>query len=302
VTERPRRDAADTRQAKLLLVLLSFAWGLTWPVMKIVLAELTPWTMRLIGYGVGALFMFWLVRLRGGRHAVPFGPMWGHIAVSAVLNVTAFGVLTAFAQLTALTSRVVIVSYSMPVWASLLAWLVLGERPDRMSLVGLVLCVCGLSVLVYPLSALGVPSGLLLAWGAALSWAAGTVYLKWARLQGNLIAVTAWQLLLSFFFIAACVPVFEGVPHLWPLQWQTIVAVTYLAVVGVGLAHFLWFDIIGRLPAATASLGTLCVPVIGILSSVLILGERPTASDAVGFTLIFAAAACVLVVPSLRKG
>jgi drug/metabolite transporter (DMT)-like permease len=95
--------------------------------------------------------------------------------------------------------------------------------------------------------------------------------------------------------------VFEGVPHLWPLQWQTIMAVTYLAVVGVGLAHFLWFDIIGRLPAATASLGTLCVPVIGIVSSVLMLGERPTASDAVGFTLIFAAAACVLVVPSLRK-
>jgi drug/metabolite transporter (DMT)-like permease len=302
VIDLPRRDAGEARQAKLLLVVLSFAWGLTWPVMKIVLEELTPWTMRLIGYGVGALFMFWLVRLRGARHAVPFGPMWGHIAVSALLNVTAFGVLTAFAQLTALTSRVVIVSYSMPIWASLMAWLFLGERLDRMSLIGLALCVCGLSVLVYPLSALGVPSGLLLALGAAFSWAAGTVYLKWARLQGNLIAVTAWQLLLSFSFIAACVPIFEGVPHLWPLQWQTIVSVTYLAVVGVGLAHFLWFDIIGRLPAATASLGTLCVPVVGILSSVLILGERPTAADAVGFTLIFAAAACVLVVPSLRTG
>jgi drug/metabolite transporter (DMT)-like permease len=59
----------------------------------------------------------------------------------------------------------------------------------------------------------------------------------------------------------------------------------------------MWFAIVRRLPAATASLGALGIPVVGVLSTVLIVGERPTATDIVGFALIFAASACVLLVP-----
>ena len=44
----------------------------------------------------------------------------------------------------------------------------------------------------------------------------------------------------------------------------------------------------------TASLGILSVPVIGVAATALILGERPTLPDMAGFSLIFAAAACVL--------
>ena len=47
----------------------------------------------------------------------------------------------------------------------------------------------------------------------------------------------------------------------------------------------------------TASLGVLSVPVIGVLASMAILGERPTFADVIGFLLIFAAAACVLIQP-----
>ena len=66
---------------------------------------------------------------------------------------------------------------------------------------------------------------------------------------------------------------------------------------GNGLAYGLWFEIVLRLPAATASLGVLSVPVIGILSSIAILGEVPTAADIVGFALIFAASTCVMLGP-----
>ena len=47
----------------------------------------------------------------------------------------------------------------------------------------------------------------------------------------------------------------------------------------------------------TASLGILSVPFVGVAGSVLILGERPTLSDLIGFTLILAAAGCVLLAP-----
>jgi drug/metabolite transporter (DMT)-like permease len=299
VADLPRGpDGAAT--AKLLLLLLSVAWGLTWPFNVIALREVTPWTLRIVSYTIGTAFIFALVRLRGRRAAMPFGMPWLHLIVSGLLSVAGFGILTAFAQVSALTSRVVIVAYSMPVWASLLAWPVLGERPNRLTLLGLLLCIAGLVVLIYPLALAGLPVGLLLTLGGAVSWAAGTVYLKWARLDGDMIAITAWQLLVSFLLVAVCVPIFEGTPRLWPLSPPAIGALVFSGVVGTGLAYFLWFSIVGRVSAATASLGSLCVPVVGVLSSIAILGERPTAADAVGFTLIFAAAACVLLQPSGR--
>jgi drug/metabolite transporter (DMT)-like permease len=295
-----RRDSAAT--ARLLLLLLAFAWGITWPLTRIALFEVSPWTLRVVGYGVGTLFMFALVRLRGRPMALPFGVAWGHVIVSALLTVVGFGLLTAFAQLSALTSRVVIIAYSMPIWASLLAWLFLGERLTVMATAGLVLCVTGLAVLVIPIAELGLPVGLVLALAAAVSWAAGTVYLKWVRLQADVVALTAWQLLVSYLLMAACVLFIEGVPRLWPLSAQAIFALAYQGFIGTGLAYFLWFSIVGRVSAATASLGSLCVPVVGILGSVLILGDRPTFADAIGFALIFAAAACVMIQPGTRTG
>jgi drug/metabolite transporter (DMT)-like permease len=52
-----------------------------------------------------------------------------------------------------------------------------------------------------------------------------------------------------------------------------------------------------RLPATTASLGILATPVIGVVSAVIVLGERPTLADILGFALMLAASACVLLRP-----
>ena len=287
---RPQRDTT----AILLLVLLSLAWGLSWPAVRIILDEVEPWTLRVLGYGTGAVFMFAVVRVQGRTAGLPFGPVYLHVIVSAFLNVLGFGVITTFAQINTLTSQVVIVSYSMPVWASLMAWVILGERLNSSSVIGLLLCVCGLAVLVYPVTSADSWLGLLLALGAALSWAAGTIYVKWARIPGDRVVITAWQLAVSFVVTAAGVAMFEGVPRLWPLSLPVILALAFHGPVGTGLAYFLWFSIVGRLSTAAASLGSLCVPVVGILSSIILLGERPTAMDAVGFALIFAAAASVL--------
>jgi drug/metabolite transporter (DMT)-like permease len=63
---------------------------------------------------------------------------------------------------------------------------------------------------------------------------------------------------------------------------------------GNGLAYALWFTIVRRVPALTASLGVLCVPVVGVIASMVVLGDMPTATDVIGFALIFAASSCIL--------
>jgi drug/metabolite transporter (DMT)-like permease len=94
--------------------------------------------------------------------------------------------------------------------------------------------------------------------------------------------------------------VFEGMPHYEPLQWRTWGGLLFNGVLGTGIAYFIWFNIIGRLTTAMASLGSLINPVVGVIGAVIILGDRPTLSDWIGFALIFGAAACVLI-PQRRK-
>lgn len=296
----PKHGLDEVTKAKVLLVLLALVWGLSWPIMTIALAEISVWTLRVLGFSLSALSLFALIRLQGRSAAIPRGVTWLHIVAASMFNVVGFGLFSSFALLASSTSRVVIVNYSMPIWASLMAWLILGERLSIRAGLGLVLCISGLTVLVYPVATAPSAVGLLLALCCALSWAAGTVYMKWARIAGDLLAITAWQIALGALVFFAGLLVFQGMPVPAAVSLKAVLAVVYNGLIGTGFAYILWFAIIERLRTATASLGSLATPVVGVSSSMLMLGERPTTEDMIGFALIFAAALCVLTQPAQR--
>jgi drug/metabolite transporter (DMT)-like permease len=273
---------------------------MSWPVMRIAMEEVTPWTLRSIGFSLGTVFLFAWARLAGRSVAVKRRRDWLHLFVASMLNVVAFGVLSTFGQLSASTSRVIIVCYSMPVWASLMAWLVLRERISARAALGLALCILGLTILVWPVLGAGSLLGLWLALGCAVSWAGGTVYMKWARIEGDLVALTAWQIALGAVVMFGLTLVFQGPPTIEPLMVRTWLAIAFSGIIGTGVAYVMWFTIIGKIPTTTASLGSLANPVVGIVGSVIFLHERPTVPDMIGFALILSAAICVLVQPGHR--
>jgi drug/metabolite transporter (DMT)-like permease len=285
--------------ARLLVLLLAFAWGFNWIGAAIALREVSPWSLRIAGSGIGAFVLFTAALLGGYSLRVPRKEIV-HVMIAGFFNVAAFQILSGFAQLNGATSRAVIITYSMPIWATLMSFFVLGERMNAMRWLALALCVAGVGVLVWPLFVNGVPTFFVLSLGCAFSWAFATVYMKWVKATVPPLANAAWQLLFGELFIAAGTFIFEGTPHLWPLTGMTIAAIFYVGVFGVGLAHFLWWAIVGKLPTVTASLGSLLVPVVGVIASTLILGERPTLTDIAGFALIFSAAACVLLQPDAK--
>jgi len=295
VSARPEGAAG----AKLMVVGMGLAWGFNWVAARIILQALQPWTLRAVGIGLGCLTLFAAayacrVPLKVARKDRL------KVVIAGFFNVAAFGVGSAYAQVYGTTSRAIVIAYSMPIWAALLARLVLKERLTAVKLGALVLCALGLVILIEPLARSGFPLGALLALGCAWSWAAGTIYLKWARIEAPTLAAASWQLLFGWLMLAAGMLWFEGLPTLWPLPTNVALWLTYNGFIGMGLAYLLWFVIIARLPAMTASLGSLLVPVVGVVGSALVNGERPSLNDAIGFALIFAAAASVLLQPNVK--
>ncbi|MBI1205374.1 MAG: EamA family transporter [Rhodopseudomonas sp.] len=298
-TNNSAHKASVAGTAKLLVLVLAFAWGLNWIAAALALPEVSPWSLRFAGAGIGAATLFAAAFLTGHSLKVPRGEHI-HIMIAGFFNVAAFQILSAFAQLSGQTSRAIIITYSMPIWATVLGRIILGEKLGGIRLIAFALCVTGLSILIWPLFANGLPPTVFLSFGCAFSWAFATVYMKWMKTTVEPLANAAWQLLFGFLFIAAGTFIVDGGPKLWPLSTEALLAVLYVGIFGVGLAHFLWWSIVGRLPTVTASIGALLVPVVGVVASVIVLGERPTTPDIVGFVLIFFAAACVLLQPNVK--
>jgi drug/metabolite transporter (DMT)-like permease len=285
--------------AKLLVIMLAFAWGLNWTAAAVALREVSPWGLRVVGSGIGVVTLLAAAFITGHKLKVPRGEIL-HVMLAGLFNVAAFQIFSGFAQLNGATSRAIIITYSMPIWTVMLSAVVLGEKLDRVRLIAFGLCVVGLSVLLWPLFAGGFPPFVFYSLGCALSWTIATVYIKWAKVKVDPLANAAWQLIFGLIFIAAGTLLFEGIPHVWPVNNETLLALLFVGILGVGLAHFLWWSIVGRLPTITASLGTLINPVIGVTGASLYLGERPTVPDIVGFVLIFSAASCVLLQPNVK--
>lgn len=285
----------------LLVPLLGLLWGFNWPAVRISLTEIAPWTLRAGGMTFAGLALVAVALARGVSLEVP-AAHWPRLIVAGILSIAAFNVLLAFAQLMAPTSRAAILTFTMPVWATLMAWPVLGERFDRPRLIGLGLGIAGLLCLGLPLIGAGQLSpGLALALLASLSWALGTIVTKRWPVAAPTLTIAAWQLLIGGAAAGIGMLAFEGVPVPKALSPPVAAALTFHILGAQALAYFLWFTVIARLPAGIASLGTLMVPAVGALGSVLLLGERPAASDWLGLALVVAASGAILVSPKPQR-
>lgn len=281
----------------LLVPLLGLLWGFNWPAVRISLTEIAPWTLRAGGMTFAGLALVAVALVRGVSLKVP-SAHWPRLIVAGILSIAAFNILLAFAQLMAPTSRAAILTFTMPVWATLMAWPVLGERFDRARLIGLGLGIAGLLCLGLPLIRAGQLSpGLALALLASVSWALGTIVTKRWPVAAPTLTIAAWQLLIGGAAAGIGMLVFEGIPGPKALSPPVAAALTFHILGAQALAYFLWFTVIARLPAGIASLGTLMVPAVGALGSVLLLGERPAASDWLGLVLVVAASGAILVSP-----
>jgi len=285
-------------QARLMLLVLCLIWGLTWPAMKIALYDMPPLTMRTLTAAFGGLALLVICFARRRSLRVRPGKDWAHVCAASLLNVVGFSLFSAFAQIAAATTRVAMLTYIMPIWTLVLAWAVLGDRPTRTQAIAIALCAVGVAILVFPLATAGVPLGLLLALGSGFSWAAGTVYLKWARIAVDPFGLAAWQVIIAFVIIAAAMLIFDGGLELGHAHAGAWIGVLFSGIAGNAIAYALWFDIVGRVTALTATLGVVGIPVLGVLSTIVIIGERPSHADIIGFAFIFAASVCAQIPPS----
>jgi drug/metabolite transporter (DMT)-like permease len=270
------------------LAITTIGWGFNWPIIKFLLGELPPLTMRGVTGVIGAALLAALALLRGQSLQVP-PEIWPRLMLAAALNVTGWMVLMGLALVWLPASEAALIAYTMPVWASLLAWPVLGERPTVLRTLALVMAFAGLATILggngIAASEAKLP-GILMALSGAFGFALGTVLSKkWPILMPPISAAT-WQIGLGSLPVAIVGLFIEttDLAKVTPLGWWLVF---YTTIVQFCVAYLSWFAALARLPASVAAIGTMAVPVIGVVTSAVALHEPlgPVQIAALFFTL-----------------
>jgi drug/metabolite transporter (DMT)-like permease len=218
-----------------------------------------------------------------------------------LINVGGWQIFSAFGIDNLTSGRAVLVGFTMPVWASLAAAVLLGEALTRRLLAALVLGMAGVGVLlVGDYSALGAtPLGVVYMLAAAFSWGLGIVLLKRVRWQIPTLPLTAWQLLIAGTVIAAASWAMgeARIPELSPLAWSMLV---FVLLIPICFCTYAFFRVVSLFPANISAIGTLMIPVVGVVSGSLVLGEPIGWRELLSLALIGSAMVLTLLFPVRR--
>jgi drug/metabolite transporter (DMT)-like permease len=278
-----------------VLAALTFAWGFNWTALKVALSEVPPWTFRSLCLGLGSAVLFAALRAGGQPLGVPKG-QWGRLWILAILNISCWNMLIAFGLMLIPSGRASILAYTMPVWAIPLSVWVLGERFTRRRMAGLALGMLALALLLgESFASLGsAPLGSLLILGAAVLWALGTVLQKRFQARMPLGAYTGWMMLLGGVPIFIGALLFEDMTALSSVSLAPALGVVYNIFIAFAFAHWAWIKLATSVPVGVFSISMLIIPVIGVLSGVVFLGERPSWLEVVALLCVLGALATVI--------
>jgi drug/metabolite transporter (DMT)-like permease len=295
--ERPRLSPFGL----VLLALVTVAWGLSWPAIKVVLAEVPPLTFRAICLVTGGAGVLALARLAGQSLHVPAGA-WGRLLVIAAFNIVGWNTFKIYGIAHLPSGRAALIGYTMPMWSTLFSVWLLGERLTVRRGASLVLGMAGVMVLLAA-DAAGMASattGVVLMLASAVSWGLSVVLLKRFALPAPTACLTGWMML------AGSVPFVAGAVVLEHDRWRPVTAtvglsLAYSVVIAFMFGYWAWNRVVLMVPVAVSSVSILAVPVISLLSGAWLLHEPLTWRELVAGACILGAIGLVLGSPAARR-
>jgi len=276
------RDGVD-------LILLAALWGASFLFMRIAVPQFGPLPLMALRCAVGAAVLVPLLAWRGDIGVLRRRP--GAFGVVGLLNSALPFALFGFATLTLSAGYSALLNATTPLWAALVAYAWLGDAPTRRQLAGLAIGFGGVLVLVTGRGAIAPGGGLLAvlaALAATLSYGVAAGHARRYMTGTPAIALAAGSQIAATAVLA--VPAALSWPERMPDAgaWLAVLA---LGAACTGVAYVLYFRLLTRAGAPTATAVTFLVPVFAVLWGGLFLGERPTPTMLAGGAVIFAGTA-----------
>ncbi len=263
-------------------------WGLNWTVTKIILESIPPvWTTAL--RALIATCALFIIQLFTRQCIIPQKRDMSILFVIGFFHLTLFTVLMSMGLELVPVGRSVVLGYTTPLWVVPAAIFFLRESINKVKIVGVLLGVLGVLVLINPLSITQQDSsqlfGSVLLLLSSLSWAISIIYTKYYTWYSTPFQLISWQMLLATIILTLSALYFEGIPRI-DFTPHLLSLLAYTGLCAAAFGFWAMTEITKKLPAVEVSLGTLLTPIVGIVCSQMLLGEKLDLPLIVGAILI----------------
>lgn len=276
------------RQAYLLLAAVIVLWGANWPIMKIGVNYIPPLWFASIRLLLGALCLFALIGARGllclpGRKDIPVLLSVGilQLGIGLALVHMALSVVEA--------GRSSILAYTSPIWVTPLAILLLGEKISVAKFLGLILGLAGVAILFDPSKFDFSNTTQLIANGylivTAMAGAIVMIHVRHHTMIMTPLQILPWQMLIGGTILALSALYKDGIPEI-EFSLTLLAILVYNGPIASAFCFWAYLNVMRSLPATSTALGSLGVPVAGMVFSALALGERLSIQNISGLALI----------------
>lgn len=248
---------------------LTLMWGTNWGLFPLAVREVSVWTFRSLSLLCAAALVLLIAHLRGYSLKVPQGERLPIVA-SSICYMFVWHIASTYSATLLPSGQAAVLGFTMPIWATLISWIVLGEKPSARNFIAVVLAGVGVGSLAigswnaYTNTPLGFICGL----GAAFGWAIGTLILHRAHLRTSAIVSTGWQLLLAGIPVTI-IALLTGSKDFFMPSVTTLVVIGYITFIPMSLGNIAWFQIAKSLPASISGISTVMVPVMAMLTGAI---------------------------------
>ncbi|MBC7604435.1 MAG: DMT family transporter, partial [Ramlibacter sp.] len=220
---------------------------------------------------------------------------WREFSILTLTNMLVWHVCIILAVRSLSSGRAAILGYTMPIFSAVLGALFFGAVLTRRSWAGVAAAALGVALLLWHefTGLAGHPVGVALALFAACVWALGTQLLRRTKIELPTLTITFWMTVVAGLFMAVLGVVFERDQWAMP-QGPVAMAIGYNAVLIFGFAHAAWFFLVRGLPPVASTLSVMFIPVLGVFTGALWLGEILHWQDWAAVVLMVVAIASVL--------
>lgn len=283
------------RATYLLLGALALIWGGHWAVTKVGLHYVPPFTYSTIRVVIGLAALLAILAARGrvvrpGREDLPvvLAVGLGQMAATMALISLALQFVPA--------GRSAILQYTMPLWAAAIQLAVYRTRLTGREVAGLLLGIAGVGVLLNPATIdwrspeIVLGSGMLLL--GAVIWAATTILLRRHAWRSPPLELIPWELLVALVPLTVMTLIFERGRAIEP-DLVVVPIVAFSGLLATAFAYYASQSITRSLSPMGTTVSFLAVPVVGLASGAIALGEPLSVLDIVGFATVAAGIACV---------
>jgi O-acetylserine/cysteine efflux transporter len=266
-----------------LVLMLVTLWGSTFTAMKIGVVDVPPLLINTLRFALSAFpAVLFIPR--------PKVPLWTLVSFGLILFGVKFTVLFAALKLGLPAGLASIVLQMQVFFTIFFAFLILGERPGRMSLIGAGVALVGMLIFAEEKIENAALVPFLLALLAATLWGFANIIVKKAKAP-DILSFVVWASAVATPALFAASLIVDGPQRVFSTLaapgWTTVLVTLYLSFGATLFGYSVWNGLISRYPVAKVGPFALLIPISGLACGTIFLGETFSVQAMIASAIVF---------------